>query len=386
MKPYHQIYLLCLVCSLTACAEFFNHPITYEGNTQAPKMVVNTELVAGAQPEVFVNTAFFINDPNRIDTVEVNGDKVVTALKKGYLHDAMVEIRVNGGEWFPLHETHEARIVPRGEYYADYANPTEQWFYTCDYILQPNDSVEIHVRHEGLNADAYVGQRIPPHIHAYITDLDTLTYHTGEGLDFFLKLLTLHLDECTESDYLLRITAKSYTYQTKYISYDNSVRDTRTVYPDVYAKEVRFSAYLNLCRQFSLGWFGSANIGLFANAPFSQTSFPIAVRYEAPYSRDYTDGSPKERYGTDSIVIDVQLVNRDTYLYVTSLVENNLVRYQPAFDFWANRSYNDTQSIISDTEEMFTQLGTLETYPTYNNIRGAIGHATAASGTRIVLH
>lgn len=92
-------------------------------------MVVSTELQAGAHPEVFVNTAFFANDPNRIDTVEVQGNNVVTALKKGYLHDAIVEMRINGGEWIPLHETHEERIVLRAQYYADYAIPTEQWLY-----------------------------------------------------------------------------------------------------------------------------------------------------------------------------------------------------------------------------------------------------------------
>ena len=385
MKSPFNIYLLLLACCFTACKEFFNHPIDFKGNVQDPKMVVSTELQAGAHPEVFVNTAFFANDPNRIDTVEVQGNNVVTALKKGYLHDAIVEMRINGGEWILLHETHEERIVLRAQYYADYAIPTEQWFYTCDHILQPNDSVEIHVRHQGLNGDAYVSQRVPPHINAYVTDLDTLTYRDRDGIEFFLRLFSLHLEECPESDYLLRITAKSYTYQTKYISYDNSVRDKRIVYPDVYAQDVRFGTYLNLCKQMSQGWFGSLNIGLFANTPFKQSVIPIAVRYEAPYSENYKDGSPRERYGTDSIVIDVQLVNKDTYLYVTSLVENNLVVCKPSLDYWANQSYNDAQSIIKGTEDLIGKLGTLETYPTYSNIQGAIGHASSAAGTRIII-
>ena len=82
----------------------------------------------------------------------------------------------------------------------------------------------------------------------------------------------------------------------------------------------------------------------------------------------------------------MQLVNKDTYLYVTSLVENNLVVCKPSLDYWANQSYNDAQSIIKGTEELINNLGTLETYPTYSNIQGAIGHASSAAGTTIILH
>ena len=386
MKLLRYIPLILLFCSLVACdGRFFNHPIDYEGNTQAPKMVVSTELCAGARPEVFVNTAYFVNDSNRADTVEMIFDYPILGQRKGYRHNATVDLRVNGGEWMQLAETHEERVILNKKYYYNEPNKEEVWFFTCDYILQPGDSVEIHVHDDGLNADASVSQCIPHKLNAYISDIDSMSYTTAY-MDYYLLMMTLHLGACPQTGDLLRITAHSYAHSINYDPSQNTEYRSDRIYSELYAQDVRFSAYLNLCSQFSQGWFGSLNVGLFANTPFSETAFPIAVIYEPTFARDNKNGEPLYRRSTDSIVIDVQLVNRDTYLYTSSLAANRLVRTTPRVDFWANQGYNETQEIINDTEELIGNLGTLETSPTYSNIQGALGYATSASGTTIILH
>lgn len=391
MKLLRYIPLILLFCSLAACDErFFSHPIDYKGNTQAPKMVVSTELCAEARPEVFVNTAYFVNDSNRADTVEMILDRPILGQRKGYRHNALVELRVNGGEWMPLAETHDERVILNKYYYFNeryYNEPVKEevWFYTCNYLLQPGDSVEIHVHDDGLNADACVTQRIPHKINAYISDIDSMSYTTAD-MDYYLLLMTLHLDACPQTGDLLRITAHTYAHNINYNPSQNTEHRFVRIHSDLYAQDVRFSAYLNLCSQFSQGWFGSINVGLFANTPFSESAFPIAVIYEPTSARDNKDGEPLYRRSTDSIVIDVQLVNRDAYLYTSSLAANRLIRTNPRVDFWANQGYNETQEIINDTEEWISNLGTLETSPTYSNIQGALGYATSASGTTITLH
>ena len=188
MKMFRYIPFILLFCSLAACDErFFSHPIDYKGNTQEPKMVVSTELCAGARPEVFVNTAYFVNDPYRKDTIEMLYGHAIVDQRRGYLHNAIVELRVNGGEWMPLTETHEERVIINKEYYYNETRKEEVWFYTCDYLLQPGDSVEIHVHDDSLNADASVTQRIPHKLNAYVSDLDSMSYTTTE-MDYYLLL------------------------------------------------------------------------------------------------------------------------------------------------------------------------------------------------------
>ena len=386
MKMFRYIPFILLFCSLAACDErFFNHPIDYKGNTQEPKMVVSAELCAGAKPEVFVNTAYFVNDPYRKDTIEMLYGHAIVDQRRGYLHNAIVELRVNGGEWMSLTETHEERVIINKEYYYNETRKEEVWFYTCDYLLQPGDSVEIHVHDDSLNADASVTQRIPHKLNAYVSDLDSMSYTTTD-MDYYLLLMTLHLDACPKTGDFLRITARSYAHSINYNPSQNTEYRNDRIHTDLYAQDVRFSTYLNLCTQLSQGWFGSLNVGLFANTPFSESAFPIAVIYEPTSARDNKNGEPLYRRSTDSIVIDVQLVNRDTYLYTSSLAANRLVRTTPRVDFWANQGYNETQEIIYDTEEWISNLGTLETSPTYSNIQGALGYATSASGTTITLH
>lgn len=379
MKRHLLLPLIMII--LVSCDEskWFSRPIDYKGNTQERQMVVTSDLKAGFRPQVYVNTAYFANDPDLKDTTvreNLMGDDrwVVWSsrdgyIRRGYLHEAIVQMRINGGEWTQLHEVCDTVFRRYDKYWYPQIRH-EQFYYTCSYVLQAGDSVEVRVHESSFPSDVCGAQRIPDKIDAWVDNYSLMKYQT-EYTDIYLLLMDLHMHACIDRGDLLRIKSTTFSY---YFDYDTlTIVDMITA-----AQDMRFSKYDAVCEHFSEGWYGNRVLGIFADTPTEDAVIPIAVSFaEKPFTEGY-------KIGIDSILLDVDLVTMDEYRYTASLAKADEVDWR-IIDYWSNSAYNKVNDIVQTIEGTFQVLGNLEVSPIYVNVEGGFGHVTASSGTRIVL-
>lgn len=381
-KIFKFFLLLVGIPFLSSCGEdnWFNHPISYSGNDLSPQLVMTGDLRAFSHPEIFLNTAYFLGDPARINPSN-------NSFNKGWILDADVAIRVDGGDWQPLHVVKEARkALPMGEVLGNH-KAYDVYYYTCDLVLQPGQEVEVRAQYAPLQADATAKQRIPSYIEATVSDMESLRYVSYDEL-ISLSLLqgNLHISAPIPASSDDKLFLRMRSYGINYRVRDNGeIAENSMTYTPTYAQNQCFSKYVPQNESLSLGWYGSAVVGLFADAPQQSTSFPILTRVHEYVYKLFTEEDYYVEW-TDSVVVDARLVSEDFLRFYTSLLDANLISYKHVGDLWANTGINEVTRIINDVEDLFDKLGTAEHAPVYSNVTGALGCVVASAGTTIVLH
>lgn len=423
-----RTYIYCLLTivfvSCETIGEWFYHTVDYQGNSLDPKMVVSAHLQAGNRPEIFVNTAYFIEDSLRMDTdtflvwTDEYGNEeasISKGIRKGYLHNADVQMRVNNGEWMTLHEEYK-KFFPDKKWVSDAYYMA--YLYTCDYLIQPGDSVELRVRDESLKAEATAQQRVPDKVMASVSDVETYDMTIESSLQ--LCQFNLHLPACTRDADVLRLKFTCYTsqtYHTQVRDYDeqthtfSELRDTVIVsselIPGTFGQDVCFERYDNMCSRLSHGWYGS-EIGLYMDAPSEPMTIPVCAYFMKEQDIDWgiywssqasdaqahlsertkvaCDGDNSTHCQTDSIVVELQMFTREAYLYAASMVAAEDYNYLYEIDDpWRDDNYGPGEEIVDMIEDIFDEMGSLEPIPIFGNVNGAIGHVTAGCSSHLVM-
>lgn len=412
LKTYIFCFAALLLASCEAIGDWFYQPVDYQGNSLDPKMVVSGHLQAGEHPAIFVNTAYFIRDSLRmnIDTMAYSSYptqdgyeeeySIYRAIRKGYLHNADVRMRVNGGEWLRLTEKY-ALLIDEGRSYNESIVRYPAWFFTCDYVFQPGDNIELTVHDESLHADASVEQRIPDRLDFTISNIDTVPMpaYKEDGMFVF----DLNLPACAHGRDMMRIRATCYVssrYKSVWRDYDaethtfsdwhDTVYVSREIYQPTFGQNNCFAAYDNLCSTLSQGWYGS-QIGLYADAPSQPTTIHMAAYYKPYVLFDLFYYGEREGYDsysrrqTDSVEIEVSTLTREAYLYTASMV--NADYYSRKYDYWVPDPWTTGEmgdDIIGSIQDIFDEMGSLEPVPIFGNVHGALGHVTAGCAARVV--
>lgn len=391
-KIYSYIILLCTLM-LIACEgdNWFLHTVEYNGKVDKPEMVVTGTLNVGHTPLIYVNESVFFldslhNEGEQIYEKYIYDDKTyrryVTHVRKGWLTDAQVTMKVNGGDAISLH----------GGYRWDSTQVTEgtmtickNYAFTCDYVLQPNDKVEIEVTHSNYAKPARVSQVIPAPAKVTIESIEFSPISaTGNNYVWMMANATLHLAPTeADSSCLLCFTGKIYTTQKHHI--------VRTGKPDeieyinfrffsIYSQDLSFVGYDQTNQSLSSGYYGANTDGLYRAANKGEETIRVGVVYEeANWSNSYMGGSTTVTTQIDSIVWDVKVVTRDQYLLTSSMFAAGYNRNY-VMDYFSDGTSND--SFFNEISDMFDELGGMEGVQIYGNVENAIGHVTASSTVR----
>lgn len=386
-----QYFLLGLTSiMLTACYNgddtWFKHTLDFSGNDQEQKLVLTSNLQVGHTPQISLSTAYFIGDPERVDTIYIEDgpfSHYQTILRPGYLHNADVRIRINGGDWQQLTEQAVTLPLPahqRNNHVATY----DTFVYTCDYVLQPLDSIDILARDPLTGREAKAAVRMPQQIVATVSLADSTDYSFVEeyGKEDIL-FVNLHLPASASSANLLQLratTAFHEVHNTTIAAGSHTVIDY-----GIFAHDGRFARYPHVCKAMSQGWYGSTFIGLFADVPAEDCTLLLAMPYQAK-SKMYVNGEPvRITSQLDSVVLDVAIVSPHTYTYYASMAQNGLISYKPYYDYWLNSEANEIEQAVDDIEGIFNRLGDLEAVPVIGNVENAYGRVLTSAACRIVI-
>ncbi len=376
--------------ALTACYSgddtWFKHTLDYSGNDQEQKLVVTSDLHVGQKPEICLSTAYFIGDPARVDTVYIEDGSFShyqTILRPGYLHNADVRIRINGGDWQTLTEQSVTWPVPPHQR-IHHATTYDTYVYTCDYVLQPLDSIDILARDPLTGREAKASVRMPQQIVATISLADSTDYSFVEeyGKEDIL-FVNLHLPASATTSNLLQLRATTAFHEVHNTTIASGSRTV--VNYGIFAHDSRFARYPHVCKAMSQGWYGSTNIGLFADIPTEDCTLLLAMPYQA-MSKMYVNGEPvRIASELDSVVLEVAIASPHTYTYYASMAQNGLISYKPYYDYWLNSEANEIEQAVDDIEDIFNRLGDLEAVPVIGNVENAYGRVLASSACRIII-
>lgn len=386
MKHKYIYILLPLLVLLTSCDEenWFIHSVPYNDKVDKPELVVTSFLQAGKKPVIYVNESVFFLDPNHsvLDTVYYQDGyfNVFPMVRPGFLPDAEVEMIVNGG--LPIRLIGAERLDTIwslnsfGAHGGDNYLVRSAYAYTCDYILQPGDKVELNVTHPRYERMARVEQDVPRQMHFEVSDveLERLTEDVSVA-KMKVHLLPYEGDPTdllcfrTISKVSLRIKSSIYDYTT------NSHRDTLYIQDFTgqmtFSQDLSFVGYDKVNTELSSGYFGAGPLGLFRAVPMQDESLTIYAYIENPYIE-------KTGIFVNSVTLDVQAVTREHYLYYASMcASGHLSNYVP--DYFV--SEGDGGNIIEDISDIFDEMGSMEGVQIYNNVENAIGHVTALASS-----
>lgn len=372
-------YILLLLCGLLLAGcdsenNWFFHSVPYNAKVDKPEMVVIAQLVTHRVPKIYVSESVFFLD---------------NKTKNSVLQDAEVQMRVNGGEPMTLVGGYhrDTTGVLRSYYSPEHFvyDVKSYYSYTCDYVLQAGDRVELTVRHKNYEKPVHVTQQMPKPVAYTMTYSGTTSVLDYESLaDFTIRLAPTTQD----SSCLLAITATTYCHDEDYYKlytyepphYEQvCIGDTTEYDYDisrvVYSQGLSFVGYDRTNRSLSGGYYGAEAHGLFRAVNTDETTFTISVPYST-YAYERLDGGYRRTY-LDSVTVDVAVVTRDYYLYTSSMfAAGNYWQYVP--DYFGGQN----EDIIGDISEIFDELGSMEGVQVYSNVENGIGHVTAKSSTR----
>lgn len=399
MKTIYQYILLLSLVLLASCSDenWFIHSVKYNNKVDKPEMVVTATLEAGKTPVIYVNESVFFLDPNHEeeDTIWRTREAYdyddnyyyyyTRHVKSGFLRDAEVLMSVNGAEPIRLVGAERMDTLPL-LYYDSTLAPDMQvrksFAYSSDYILQPGDQIELTVSHANYKQPAKVSQQIP---FPLTMDLQNLTIDMSNKETSFASIsLRLAPYKGQPSDML---SFRAITYQHAEHHYTDWYVDYQSVdttifsynqYGFIYSQDLSFVGYDKTNKQLSSGYYGAGYYGLFraANTQEEQLSFTFPVDL---YS---SEGESSSTHAfLDSVVITVQTVTRDNYLYNASMVAAGYRSFYIPDYFGGETGGN----IFDEIQEIFDEMGSMEGVQLYSNVENAIGHVTATTATSITI-
>lgn len=341
MKKIQYICLL-IALVLVGCDEngesFFYHRIPFEGTYSPKQLVVNARLYAGMTPRVYVNESQYL-----YDSVAINSSRFPTA----YVGDATVKMVVNGDTM--LLERKLGEVI-----------------YQNSYVLQPGDEVLISVSHRKYELPATVRQTIPYPLNPTFTIGDTTKFDTHK------IRMDVPAYKGNKEDYF-RIACRMRLEGESYWEYDQGA----------FSKDERFAYCLGTNVPLSLSYYGS-NYFLYAPVPQEATSYEIEVGYPS-YHKTLAPGRVMI---FDSLQVWVDVVSKDEYLFDAKSIETKYAEVSlHVHDYYDLANIEDTEAgdILELIEDMFNEMGNMETPQMYHNIENGIGHVTSVTEQMFML-
>lgn len=410
-----------LLLVLTACDSqnnWFVHPVEYNQKTAKGMLVITANMEAGQTPLVYVTHSFFFLSPQKQDTTGIwyrYDDRMEwqsfgsVTQQRGFLHNAQVEMQVNGGAWQALQGVDTLYIVDNGGWYVRYKG----YAYISDYIVREGDSICIRVQHSDYN-QAHATVVVPQK-----TDCEVKLYDRDEKeerrIRFFDLMVPSYVGKASDKmcivattyDHMLNEYPAGHFVDTVYKGVKMPIwkadsiqrRVSCRAYPYIYSEDIRFAAYPALNISLSGGVYGSDEWGLYtdANTSGNTTKYHMATYWNNEYSeiQDYSsyyggkligdECIEKHEYKIDSLVIDVYMRTSESYLYTASLLQA-LDNHSYVTNFWGgNDGMDDFEDIMDEIQDIFDELGNMEGVQLYSNIENGCGHLSAASKQSITI-
>lgn len=414
--------LALMLCACDWDNNFFYQPVDFRGEAEEPQLVVNAILEADSTPVIYLNRSVFFLDKHATDSTiyteaysngQLNTDYSYTSLglQRGYITDASVEMCINGDEWLPL--VCKEVTITRTNRYSTIEYRTPGWAYVSDVKLRAGDRVEVRIAHKDYPKGASIVTVIPVRAGATVSKPD---FDTKRKPYLTPVVVTLPPYKGDPTDVLcFRAVAYAYAHRCFYnfSGIDPQTGDSLWIYDEhnssheriaviyheaVYSKDIAFARFDNINQKLSQNGFGSLlSVGLFCdvNRTDENRSIELEVPYE-PYGGYYYSSKHSIddtlRYvtsflQTDSIVIEVRSVNRDAYLYLSSMMQAGYISNE-VYDPWLNNSGNpdfDLGEILDNIQDAFSEMGSMEGIQIYGNAKGAFGQVGAVTTERIVV-
>lgn len=416
-RLYAVFALALMLCACDWDNNFFYQPVDFRGEAEEPQLVVNAILEADCTPVIYVNRSVFFLDTTAYEMVEheerYEGDStlytyVTNDLRRDYVKDATVEMRIDDGPWTKL--TCQQMIDS-----LRYTNPgtafrTEvSWAYVSDIMLRPGNRVEVRIAHNDYPKGASVTTVIPLRAGASIEDVD----FSVERKPYWLPIKIILPPYQGNPTDVLSIRARSLYYRIDsihtYLGLDPLTGDSlwqheetdRTPMDDywsrwVYSRDIGFARFDNINQSLSDNHYGSnCSIGLYHDV--NLTDAPITIEVEVPYfdpeyyrSLFYESMSAYHTMyaGADTILVEVVTVNRDAYFYLSSMMQAGYISNyvsDPWYDSSENPSF-DLSDILDEIQDAFSEMGSMEGVQIYGNVKGAFGQVGARTVERIVIN
>lgn len=407
--------MMFMLCACEWDNNFFYHPVDFRGEAEEPQLVVNAILEADSTPLIYLNRSVFFLDTAGTEQVQNNAyydgvpqpDQSYTGLsvRRGYVKDAIVEMRIDEGPWTKL--TCKQVTESHTNLYSDTEYRSEAWAYVSDIVLRPGNTVEVRIAHKDYPKGAFVSTVIPVRAGASAAEPDL----SVERKPMLVPVrITIPPYGGNPTD-VLCIRSRTYasTKDTTHqfigldpVSGDSLWDHSETHYQPIsswpaaiYSREIGFARYDQINMQLSQNYFGSlSSIGLYHDVNI--TDAPLTIEVEVPYYREYYHRTryvaDRQLYytslsKTDSIVIEVQTVNRDAYFYLSSMMQADYLR-NDAYDYWQDSSGGpdfDLGEILDAIQDAFSEMGSMEGVQIYGNAQGAFGQMGARTTERFVL-
>lgn len=406
-----------VLCACDWDNNFFYHPVEFRGEAEEEQMVVNAILEADSTPLIYLNrSVFFLNAANTEEVYfnayyyndlvyQPDASYTGYSIRRGYIKDATVEMRIDGGSWTAL--SCKQVMDSRQNTYSDMEYRTEAWAYVSDIVLRPGNTVEVRIAHKDYPKGASVKTVLPVRAGA-TAEADDM--HIDRKPMLVPVRITLPPYEGNPTDVLcIRTRTYASTHDTihHFTGLDpasgDSLWDRSETYDQqilswpaaAYSREIGFARYDQINISLSQNYYGShTSIGLYHDVNLSDA--PITIEVEMPYYHEnyrrstYLDDRQlyySSRTRTDSLVINVQTVNRDAYFYVSSMLQADYLR-NDAYDYWQDSNPGggfDLGDILDDIQDAFSEMGSMEGVQIYGNVKGAFGQMGGRTTDHIVI-
>lgn len=405
--------MMFMLCACEWDNNFFYHPVDFRGEAEEPQLVVNAILEADSTPLIYLNRSVFFLDTAGTEQVQNNAyydgvpqpDQSYTGLsvRRGYVKDASVEMRIDEGPWTKL--TCKQVTESHTNLYSDTEYRSEAWAYVSDIVLRPGNTVEVRIAHKDYPKGASVKTVLPVRAGA-TAEADDM--HIDRKPMLVPVRITLPPYEGNPTDVLcIRTRTYASTHDTIHhftgldpVSGDSLWDHSETYDQQIlswpaaaYSREIGFARYDQINISLSQNYYGShTSIGLYHDVNLSDA--PLTIEVEVPYYHENYRRSTyldelyySSRTRTDSLVINVQTVNRDAYFYVSSMLQAGYLR-NDAYDYWQDSSGGpdfDLGEILDAIQDAFSEMGSMEGVQIYGNAQGAFGQMGARTTERFVL-
>ncbi|MCM1035581.1 MAG: DUF4249 domain-containing protein [Paludibacter sp.] len=380
MKSAFRILPLITLALLLMACDWFYHPVTYNGKREKGNLVVTADLQEGTYPQIYVNKSFFF-----LDSTAYVRNNYSKQLNPAYVRDADVRLIINGNTPIQLHG--EERIVPNTQQTNNADIYLTKYVYTCDYVLQAGDVVELSVKVPEFKQIAYAKQVIPMPIVAQLTEVAVGQNPYVSYSDLYdLAKLTLQISSYQgDANDKLCFIGKSYEHRiyTQYSKKDASIIKSDTTYyvsSMTYSNNVVFSMGGNLNLALSKSFYGSDK-GIYCTPLQEETTLDVWVQYR-PTKRDSNYYAISEII-IDSVVVEIQAISPDAYTFRSSYVAAEYT-YLKAHDYWGGED-SDLYDFTEIIEDMFDELGTLERVQLYSNVENALGQVVSRTTTSFTI-
>lgn len=397
---------------LTGCngvGEWFYHEVDFDAEIEASELVLSGTLRADDYPVLVLSHSLFFLDsiplvkPDTLAYSSATGEVgIVTGNLpeipyRGYVYDALVEMKVDDEEWTTMRPDKRYRYL--GPHYSslsyNYYEPMP--VYTSDRLLRPGNKVTIRASHPDYPNVAVVTQTIPQRLPSEVDFLRIDTFRMTDLYnyrhEYLLSAFQLTLPPYTgDPTNRVSIRAKAYRTRVDYYEEHSQSHNSGTYFStlgyttSIYGKSALFAEYNNTNQALTQGHYGAEAGGLICSHNLSGSPIQIPIWADYTYT-SWRDGgnSCVTTIRTDSIVIEVASISQDAYLLTSTLQVAGYGESSEANirDYWAG-SLSYYEDYVQSITDIFETLGGMEGVQVYHNVDGGLGCVTAIASRRFV--